>query len=47
MLNYQNLPKVRAWGLEVNTNLMQIDARVLNAPAVSYKGGKTILAQGG
>lgn len=43
-LKYENLPKVKAWGVEVNTQMMKIEARVLNAPAITYGGGKTLRA---
>lgn len=47
VLNYENLPKLRSWGLEVNTKMMQVEARVLNPPPVTYKGGKTLRANFG
>ncbi|KAI9636400.1 eukaryotic translation initiation factor 2C 2 [Dioszegia hungarica] len=40
-LDYSNLPKVRAWGVEVNANMMQLNARVLQPPAVQYGAGKS------
>lgn len=44
VLNYQNLPKLKGWGLEVNSQMIQLDARVLNPPKVTYRGGKTLNA---
>ena len=41
-LNYSNLPKLKAWQVEVNTNMMAVPARVLPAPSVIYEGNKTI-----
>lgn len=46
-LNYQNLPKVKAWGVEVQTQMMKINARVLNAPNVIYGGNKSLRAMYG
>jgi eukaryotic translation initiation factor 2C len=43
-LNYENLPKVKAWQIEINTSMMKVDARVLPAPAITYGGGKTLRA---
>ncbi|KAK1921573.1 eukaryotic translation initiation factor 2C 2 [Papiliotrema laurentii] len=46
-LDYHNLPKVRAWGVEVQTKMMEIGARVLPPPNVLYGSGKTARAQFG
>ncbi|KIR56890.1 argonaute [Cryptococcus gattii Ru294] len=46
-LNYSNLPKLKAWQVEVNTNMMAVPARVLPAPSVIYEGNKTIRANFG
>ncbi|ORX38808.1 Argonaute-like protein [Kockovaella imperatae] len=46
-LNYQNLPKVKAWGLEVRTEMMRVNARVLAPPAVTYGANKTARTQFG
>lgn len=39
-LDYSSLPKLKAWGLEVNTNMMKVNARILPEPQVSYARGK-------
>ena len=43
-LRYEALPKVKAWGVEVNTQMMKIEARVLPAPSITYGGNKTLRA---
>lgn len=43
-LNYETLPKIKAWGVEVNREMMKIEARVLPAPAITYGGNKTLRA---
>ena len=40
-LDYSNLPKVKAWNVEINANMMQLPARILQPPAVQYGGGQT------
>ncbi|KAL1411709.1 Protein argonaute [Vanrija albida] len=40
-LAYQNSPLLEAWGLQVQANMMRIDARVLPPPKINYKGGKS------
>lgn len=37
-LSWERLEKVRDWGLEVNTNLTEVQARVLPPPTVMYSG---------
>ncbi|KAJ9122250.1 hypothetical protein QFC22_001670 [Naganishia vaughanmartiniae] len=37
-LSWERLPKVKDWGLEVNTNLTEVQARVLAPPTVMYAG---------
>ncbi|WWC86888.1 uncharacterized protein L201_001767 [Kwoniella dendrophila CBS 6074] len=46
-LDYSNLPKLKAWGVEVNTKMMNIPARVLMPPNVLYGGNKSIKANFG
>lgn len=43
-LKYEALPKVKAWGVEVQTKMMQVEARVLPTPAITYGGNKTLRA---
>ncbi|KAK4686649.1 eukaryotic translation initiation factor 2C, partial [Tremellales sp. Uapishka_1] len=37
-LNWGNLPKVKAWGMQIKPEMMTVDARVLPAPDVMYQG---------
>lgn len=37
-LDYGNLPKVKAWNVEVNKEMMKVEARVLPPPTVQYTG---------
>ncbi|OCF32605.1 argonaute [Kwoniella heveanensis BCC8398] len=46
-LNYSNLPKLKAWGVEVKPSMMSIPARVLNPPNIFYGGSKSIRANFG
>ncbi|WWC67948.1 uncharacterized protein I206_101867 [Kwoniella pini CBS 10737] len=46
-LNYSNLPKIKAWGVQVNDQMMKIPARVLNPPNVLYGGNKSMRANFG
>nr|XP_031860632.1 uncharacterized protein CI109_003963 [Kwoniella shandongensis]KAA5527704.1 hypothetical protein CI109_003963 [Kwoniella shandongensis] len=46
-LNYANLPKLKAWGVEVQPKMMSIPARVLQPPNVLYGGGKSVRANFG
>ncbi|KAK8847412.1 hypothetical protein IAR55_005270 [Kwoniella newhampshirensis] len=46
-LNYNNLPKLKAWGLEVQPKMMSIPARVLQPPQVLYGQGKSVRANFG
>ncbi|WVF69797.1 hypothetical protein IAT40_004576 [Kwoniella sp. CBS 6097] len=46
-LNYSNLPKLKAWGVEVKPSMMSIPARVLNPPNILYGGNKSIRANSG
>ena len=40
-LDYSNLPKIKAWNVEVNANMMQIGARILQPPQVQYGKGQS------
>ena len=40
-LDYSNLPKVKAWNVEINANMMQIGARILRPPQVQYGAGQS------
>ncbi|WVW78435.1 hypothetical protein I302_100389 [Kwoniella bestiolae CBS 10118] len=46
-LDYSNLPKIKAWGVEVNKNMMTVPARVLNPPNVLYGNNKSLRANFG
>jgi eukaryotic translation initiation factor 2C len=46
-LNYAAQPKLQSWGLEVRPQMMEVDARVLPTPKVTYKGNKTLNCQFG
>ncbi|WVQ98061.1 hypothetical protein IAU59_005183 [Kwoniella sp. CBS 9459] len=46
-LNYNNLPKLKAWGVEVKPSMMSIPARVLNPPNILYGNSKSIRANFG
>jgi len=46
-LAYDQLPKVRAWGIEVQTQMMTVKARVLQPPNIVYGAGKTTRASYG
>ncbi|ODN94352.1 argonaute [Cryptococcus wingfieldii CBS 7118] len=46
-LNYSNLPKLKAWNVEINQNMMTVPARVLPGPSVFYHGNKAIRANFG
>jgi eukaryotic translation initiation factor 2C len=37
-LSWETRPKIRDWGLEVNSNLTEVQARVLPPPTVMYSG---------
>ncbi|ODN82180.1 hypothetical protein L202_02471 [Cryptococcus amylolentus CBS 6039] len=41
-LDYDNLPKLKAWGVQVAREMMTVQARVLNAPSVLYGGNKNL-----
>jgi len=41
-LNFAAQPKLQQWGLEVRPQMMEVPARVLPTPKVTYKGGKTL-----
>lgn len=45
-LSYDELPKLRAWGLRVNDQMMEVSARVLPPPMVVYKTGSSRAANG-
>ncbi|WVQ83346.1 hypothetical protein IAT38_005485 [Cryptococcus sp. DSM 104549] len=46
-LNYANLPKLKAWGVEVQPAMMSVDARVLQPPMVQYGNSKSVRANFG
>jgi len=46
-LRYESLPKVRDWGVEVQSKMMQVQARVLNPPSITYGANKSLRAQFG
>lgn len=41
-LAYEKQPKLQAWGLEVNRNLVKVDARLLPPPVVNYGARETV-----
>ncbi|RXK35353.1 hypothetical protein M231_07375 [Tremella mesenterica] len=45
-LNYSELPKIKAWGMQVQNQMLQAQARILPGPQVQYAGGKTVRQQG-
>lgn len=46
-LAYEKQQKVAAWGIEINPQMMNIEARVLPPPAVLYAGGQDARANNG
>lgn len=46
-LDYNNVPKIKAWGVEVNHLPMNVVSRVLPAPKVMYGQNKSIPANFG
>ena len=46
-LNYANLPKLKAWGVEVQSNMSKVNARVLQPPEIIYGGQKRMRANFG
>ncbi|WWC59473.1 uncharacterized protein I303_102029 [Kwoniella dejecticola CBS 10117] len=46
-LDYTNMPKVKAWGVQINKKMMEMGARVLNPPNILYGGNKTLRANFG
>lgn len=42
VLDYNNVPKIKAWGVEVNNLPMNVMSRVLPSPKVTYGQGKTV-----
>ncbi|ORY31025.1 putative Argonaute-like protein [Naematelia encephala] len=46
-LNWDNLPKVRTWGIELQKEPMKINARVLVPPSITYGQNKQLRAQFG
>jgi eukaryotic translation initiation factor 2C len=46
-LNYESLPKIKAWGLEIAPNMVQVEGRVLQPPKVKYFRGKELVANFG
>lgn len=41
-LDYSNVPKVKAWGVEINSTPMHVQSRVLPSPKVSYGQNKSV-----
>jgi eukaryotic translation initiation factor 2C len=35
-LDYNNLPKAKAWGVQIEDHMMEVNARVLPPPTVLY-----------
>jgi len=46
-LRYEQLPKFAAWGLGVSPSMMQLEARVLNPPSITYGNNKQLRAMYG
>jgi eukaryotic translation initiation factor 2C len=46
-LGYERAPKLRAWGVGVDTRMKTVDARVLDPPTVVYRGGQGVKPRGG
>jgi eukaryotic translation initiation factor 2C len=46
-LDYASKPLLQQWGLEVRNQMMEVDARVLPAPKVTYRNNKTLNCQFG
>ncbi|KAK8847413.1 hypothetical protein IAR55_005271 [Kwoniella newhampshirensis] len=46
-IDYSALPKLKAWGVSVEAQMMRIPARVLTPPSVSYSGGKQLRVNNG
>ncbi|KIY33612.1 argonaute [Cryptococcus gattii E566] len=46
-LNYENLPKLKAWHLQVQSQMMSVPARVLPPPAINYAGNQSLRANFG
>ncbi len=46
-LDYSKLPKVRAWNVEINENMMEVDGRILQPPTINYGGNKRISSKEG
>jgi eukaryotic translation initiation factor 2C len=45
-LDYDKLPKIKAWGLDIAKDMMQVKARVLPPPTVQYGAGRIVPARG-
>jgi eukaryotic translation initiation factor 2C len=45
-LDYDKLPKIKAWGLDVSKVMMEVKARVLPPPTVHYGAGRIMPARG-
>lgn len=39
-LDYNNLPRSKTWGVQINDQMMEVDARVLPPPVVLYGGNQ-------
>jgi eukaryotic translation initiation factor 2C len=46
-LDYDNLPKLKAWGVGVQSQMMKLEARVLQPPQITYGGNKKTIASNG
>ncbi|KAI9636399.1 putative eukaryotic translation initiation factor 2C 2 [Dioszegia hungarica] len=46
-LDWGNLPKVKAWNVKIDPNMMQVKARVLAPPVITYSANKTQQPSGG
>lgn len=44
-LNYENLPKLKAWHLQVQSQMMSVPALGLAPPAINYAGNQSITIQ--
>jgi hypothetical protein len=46
-LDYDGLPRIKAWGLSVKPQMMTVNARVLPSPMITYGASKTLRVQRG
>lgn len=47
VLDYNNVPKIKAWGVEVNYLPMAVTSRVLPSPKVTYGQNRSVPANFG